>query len=125
MQVKIGKEDKVVHIDGEVLKFDFILDDNIWAVQWDGTEGHIEYNDGTPNETITDITPFQSIIDGHATEKAKIEQEEADRIANMSYADKRMFEYPTFPDQFDDIFHNGIDGWKSTIQAVKDKYPKE
>ena len=28
-------------------------------------------------------------------------------------------------DQLDDIYHNGIDGWKATIKAIKDKYPKE
>jgi hypothetical protein len=27
-------------------------------------------------------------------------------------------------EQLDDIFHNGIDGWKTKIQAIKDKYPK-
>ena len=24
----------------------------------------------------------------------------------------------------DDLYHNGIDGWKTTIKTVKDKYPK-
>ena len=33
--------------------------------------------------------------------------------------------YPSIADQLDDIYHNGIDGWKETIKAVKDKYPKE
>ena len=37
----------------------------------------------------------------------------------------RQKSYPSIQDQLDDIFHNGIDGWKQTIQAVKDKYPKE
>ena len=37
----------------------------------------------------------------------------------------RRLAYPSIQDQLDDIFHNGIDGWKETIQAVKDKYPKE
>jgi len=37
----------------------------------------------------------------------------------------RRAEYPTIADQLDDIFHNGIDGWKATIQVTKDKYPKE
>jgi hypothetical protein len=32
--------------------------------------------------------------------------------------------YPSIEDQLDDIFHNGIDGWKATIQAVKDANPK-
>jgi hypothetical protein len=27
-------------------------------------------------------------------------------------------------DQLDDIFHNGVAGWKKTIQAVKDANPK-
>tara|TARA_Y100000114_G_scaffold85306_1_gene78835 strand:- start:163 stop:432 length:270 start_codon:yes stop_codon:yes gene_type:complete len=33
--------------------------------------------------------------------------------------------YPNIVDQLDDIYHNGIDGWKTTIKAIKDKYPKE
>jgi len=28
------------------------------------------------------------------------------------------------PSQLDDIYHNGIDGWKASIKAIKDKYPK-
>ena len=32
--------------------------------------------------------------------------------------------YPSIEDQLDDIYHNGIDGWKATIKVVKDKYPK-
>ena len=41
------------------------------------------------------------------------------------YQYKRADEYPSIVDQLDDIYHNGIDGWKKTIKAVKDKYPKE
>ena len=41
------------------------------------------------------------------------------------YKYKRAAEYPTIKDQLDDIYHNGIEGWKTTIKAVKDKYPKE
>ena len=40
------------------------------------------------------------------------------------YQYKRAAEYPSVFDQLDDIYHNGIDGWKTTIKAVKDKYPK-
>ena len=43
---------------------------------------------------------------------------------NKEYQRKRAAEYPTIKDQLDDIYHNGIDGWKTTIKAVKDKYPK-
>ena len=47
-----------------------------------------------------------------------------DYDANQSYKDKRAAEYPSIPDQLDDIFHNGLDAWKATIQTTKDKYPK-
>ena len=40
------------------------------------------------------------------------------------YARKRADEYPSVVDQLDDIYHNGIDGWKATIKKTKDKYPK-
>ena len=42
-----------------------------------------------------------------------------------AYVDKRVAEYPSIADQLDDIYHNGVDEWKKTIKAVKDKYPKE
>ena len=44
---------------------------------------------------------------------------------NNKYQRDRAAEYPSIVDQLDDIYHNGIDGWKTTIKAVKDKYPKE
>jgi hypothetical protein len=40
------------------------------------------------------------------------------------YQYKRAAEYPSIVDQLDDLYHNGIDGWKTTIKAVKDKYSK-
>lgn len=40
------------------------------------------------------------------------------------YKRNRKAEYPLIEDQLDEIYHNGIDGWKKTIKAVKDKYPK-
>ena len=40
------------------------------------------------------------------------------------YQRKRASEYPSIADQLDDLYHNGIDGWKSSIKAVKDKHPK-
>ena len=40
------------------------------------------------------------------------------------YQRDRALAYPSIVDQLDDLYHNGIDGWKTTIKAVKDKYPK-
>ena len=45
-------------------------------------------------------------------------------LENDSYKSKRRAEYPDFATQLDDIYHNGIDGWKASIKAIKDKYPK-
>ena len=43
---------------------------------------------------------------------------------NDSYKSNRRAEYPSIVDQLDDIYHNGIDGWKATIKTTKDKYSK-
>jgi len=44
---------------------------------------------------------------------------------NAKYQRDRAEAYPSIADQLDDIYHNGVDAWKATIKAVKDKYPKE
>jgi len=41
-----------------------------------------------------------------------------------AYKIKRAAEYPSIVDQFDLMYHGGMDAWKTAIQAVKDKYPK-
>ena len=55
---------------------------------------------------------------------AEINQAWTDWKAQDQYKDKRKPEYPSVVDQLDDIYHNGIDAWKATIKATKDKYPK-
>ena len=40
------------------------------------------------------------------------------------YKQKRELEYPELEDQLDDIYHNGIEGWKTKIKTIKEKYPK-
>tara|TARA_R100001510_G_scaffold3706_1_gene2944 strand:- start:304 stop:660 length:357 start_codon:yes stop_codon:yes gene_type:complete len=55
-----------------------------------------------------------------SAEKALLQTE----YDNNEYQRKRADEYPSIADQLDDIYHNGIDGWKTTIKATKDKYPK-
>ena len=60
----------------------------------------------TSSEIDAEVVRLQGVYDGNA------------------YQRSRAAEYPTWQDQLDDIFHNGIDGWKATIQVTKDKYPK-
>ena len=43
---------------------------------------------------------------------------------NNKYQRDRAAEYPSIEDQLDTIYHSGVAGWKTTIKAIKDKYPK-
>ena len=43
---------------------------------------------------------------------------------NLKYQRERASEYPSIVDQLDELYHNGIAGWKAKIKIVKDKYPK-
>tara|TARA_B100000123_G_scaffold39135_1_gene25758 strand:- start:50 stop:382 length:333 start_codon:yes stop_codon:yes gene_type:complete len=45
-------------------------------------------------------------------------------LENNSYKSQRKAEYPTIEDQLDTIYHSGVASWKTTIKAIKDKYPK-
>jgi hypothetical protein len=72
----------------------------------------IKWNDGH----VTTVEEEQNIQD----EIIRIESE----YDNAQYARDRAVAYPPMADQLDDIFHNGVAGWKKTIQAVKDTYPK-
>lgn len=69
------------------------------------TVGDVAY-DAEGNEVAYDQAAVQAYIDAN------------------KYKDLRAAEYPSYADQFDTIFHDGLDVWKAQIQAVKDKYPK-
>ena len=64
--------------------------------------------------------------------KIEVEQSKIDEArttidaeyAALEYSRNRAAEYPSLVDQLDDIYHNGVAGWKTTIKAIKDKYPK-
>ena len=65
----------------------------------------------------TQITLVQSDIDAA---RATLDAE----YAALEYSRNRAAEYPSIEDQLDDIYHNGVAAWKTTIKAIKDKYPK-
>ena len=71
----------------------------------------ITWHDGNP----TNITN-QQITDKQAELQVEYDAKQ--------YQRDRAEEYPTWQDQLDDIYHNGLDAWKATIKATKDKYPK-
>tara|TARA_Y100000310_G_C20455874_1_gene703018 strand:+ start:484 stop:720 length:237 start_codon:yes stop_codon:yes gene_type:complete len=70
------------------------------------------------NNTVRDMTPEEEAQLIKDAENNAIEEQ------TTGYKRKRRNEYPSIEDQLDDIYHNGIDGWKVTIKVTKDKYPK-
>ena len=66
-----------------------------------------EQTEPSTSEIATEVTKLQTAYD------------------NNKYQRDRKEEYPSMAEQLDDIYHNGVDEWKKTIKAVKDKYPKE
>ena len=79
---------------------------------------------GQLGATQFQVKPDLSVVyfDGNATEPS--DSDIADRIALIEVQENRRKEYPSTADQLDDLYHNGIEGWKATIKATKDKYPK-
>ena len=64
------------------------------------------------------VTIEQSKID---TARTELDAESA----KVKYKEDRAREYPDWQTQFDYIYHNGIDKWKTDIvDPVKNKYPK-
>lgn len=55
--------------------------------------------------------------------QAKIAELQAEYEAN-EYQRQRAAVYPSWQDQLDKIYHEGIDAWKADIQAIKDQFPK-
>ena len=68
----------------------------------------IEWHDGNP----TNIT------------KEQILAKQAELQAIEDVYDNRRKEYGAIVDQLDEIYHNGIDSWKTRIASIKEKYPK-
>ena len=62
--------------------------------------------DASNNPVIYDEATVQDYIDAHA------------------YIAKRQQAYPSIAEQLDLIYHQGLDAWKSAIQAVKEEFPK-
>jgi len=68
----------------------------------------IEWHDGNK----TNITN-QQILD---------KQKELQALEDVY--DNRRNEYGSIVSQLDEIYHNGIDSWKTRIASIKEKYPK-
>ena len=83
------------------------------------------------HKAILELYPQVKNIDGDIAYDADGNEVAYDKAAVEAYAKSQEYKqlraaaYPSFADQFDTIFHEGIDAWKAQIQAVKDRFPKE
>ena len=83
-------------------------------------------------QTVTFIDDDGSVIQDAKGKDVTVEQSKIDaaratldaEAAAIAYQGQRKAEYPSIEDQLDKIYHSGVAGWKTTIKAIKDKYPK-
>ena len=90
-------------------------DDNQY---WECLPNVGERSEGSTRAELSDINSL--VEEGKAV---LYENRDALQV-DIQYQYARKTEYPSTGDQFDQIFHEGIDAWKETIQAVKDAHPK-
>jgi len=84
------------------------------------------------DQEIEDAKPINKSVNGVVSEfsdddyaQAKIDLGNSKWNAQQfGYIEARQNAYPTFADQLDEIYHNGIDAWKVIIKKVKDDNPK-
>ena len=82
------------------------------------------YNSGSP--IIADNISYESENTIRITQNeldAKLAELQAEHEAN-EYQRQRAAEYPSWQDQLDKIYHDGVMAWQQEIKAIKDKYPK-
>lgn len=109
----------------------FKVSDGSWVFSGSSRPSNMtgeDYIEGVlPEGETWDVEYEYTCIDGVATKGDLIEWDreavEAE-IADNRYKEDRKNEYPSIEEQLDDLYHNGIDGWKETIRAVKDANPK-
>jgi len=78
-----------------------VLDNDVKKITW--------LKDTTPIAEADILAKQKELVTAY--DKAKYQRDRAEA-------------YPSIGEQLDDLYHNGIDGWKTSIKAIKDKYPK-
>ena len=134
----IVPEDKTVVVDGMGFIFDFIVDPDIHAIQWDTDSGHIEYKSDKFNTTIDSIKEYDSIIAKHGEFKLEFEIEEKrilDEQKKYDEAQKLIPEYSKLREREYNVREqldmqywdkkNDTNNWEIYIDKIKAKYPKE
>ena len=134
MKLTIIPEDSFVSIDGVHMNFDFTINPNYHAVQWDGAKGFIETKKG-PDIVLKNIKAFHDIVLKHekAVEQkiAEIAEQEAEQKAiqeeydlplNVWKRDMKAHELPDWAEDLIDTLDNLIPVLDNLPQETLDKY---
>ncbi|MFT4300547.1 MAG: tail fiber assembly protein [Desulfovibrio sp.] len=98
-KVTVIPADKFIAVDGQPLNFDFPAPPALHAIQWDGLQGHMEWeNDYNWPLSASDATAYADEVAPYValwqTEKERLEREDAARAAEEATAEAaRLAEY--------------------------------
>jgi len=82
-----------------------------WSLNGDDYEGLIWFDENElPPPTEEEV-------------QAEVERLQAEYEYNQ-YQRDRASTYPSIEEQLDTLYHQGYDGWKASIDEVKNKHPK-
>jgi rhodanese-related sulfurtransferase len=95
----------------------------------------IANNPSTLHSAVYAVYPNAKVVEGNAINELKLFDAEGNSVSYdeatvqayidaHAYKEQRAKAYPSFADQFDLLYHGGLDAWKAAIDAVKQEYPK-
>jgi len=90
---------------------------------WDDTKISLQNNSDGNGDFISSWD--YDIAQPTAEQLASYETAGNTAEALQTVLNNRANHYPSIVDQLDDIYHNGIDAWKTRIAKVKSDNPKE
>lgn len=143
MRVTIVKDDNLVIIDKHPIRFDlspFHLPKNFHALQWNGSNGEEEFNDGTHNKTITSLKDYSPILDEYMrldelednppepTESDKYNNLIAQRNSYLGQTDWLMIRHveqsfhPEITPSISDIEYLDLTLWRQQLRDLPEQY---
>ena len=93
MKVTIIPEDKFISVGGTGylgISTDWsYIPSNVHAVQWDGSSGEVEYNNGSPNVGITSLGVYEAAVTHHENERLRLV---AQAVADQVILDNKVWD---------------------------------
>lgn len=88
----------------------------------------MQLNKPYTNQAYAELAIYCNQNNCHIKDKGDYLEAVENPVVELSYAEKRLKEYPSIGDQLDMIYWdwmNGTSEWKDLITDIKNKYPKE